>query len=155
PLVEGFTLCRLLAQRRRYRAGQPPPHLHRLVVLPEPLYLAAMARALACVARALGDAHAARVVHCDVKPANILLGRGEPERTYLIDFGAGRDLDAMTNSGAVAMGGTVLYMAPEKLAGRPVDETLCDVYALGATAFEAVALRPPRAVPDGLPRRLW
>jgi serine/threonine-protein kinase len=153
PLVEGFTLCRVLAQRRRYRAGQPPPHLHHLAVLPEPLYLAAMARALACVARALGDAHAARVVHCDVKPTNILLSRGEPERAYLIDFGLGRDLDAMPRAGA--LGGTPLYMAPEKLAGRRVDEALCDVYALGATAFEAVALKPPRAVPDGMPRRLW
>jgi serine/threonine-protein kinase len=155
PLVEGFTLCRVLAQRRRYRAGQPPPRLHRLAVLPEPLYLAAMARALACVARALGDAHAARVVHCDVKPANILLSRGEPGRAYLIDFGMGRDLDAMTESGASAVGGTALYMAPEKLSGRRVDEALCDVYALGATAFEAVALKPPRAVPEGMPRRLW
>jgi serine/threonine-protein kinase len=153
PLVEGFTLCRVLAQRRRYRAGQPPPHLHHLAVLPEPLYLAAMARALACVARALEDAHAARVVHCDVKPTNILLSRGEPERAYLIDFGLGRDLDAMPRAGAV--GGTPLYMAPEKLSGRRVDEALCDVYALGATAFEAVALKPPRAVPDGMPRPLW
>jgi serine/threonine-protein kinase len=90
-----------------------------------------------------------------VKPANILLGQGEPERAYLIDFGLGRDLDAMTSSGARAVCGTVVYMAPEKLAGRPVDETLCDVYALGATAFEAVTLRPLRAVPEGMPRQLW
>jgi len=46
-------------------------------------------------------------------------------------------------------------MAPEKLLGRQVEEVLCDVYALGATAFEAFALKPPRAVPEDLPRSLW
>ena len=46
-------------------------------------------------------------------------------------------------------------MAPEKLSGRRPDEVLCDVYALGATAFEALTLRPPRVVPEGLPRGHW
>src|SRR5271166_2666161 len=47
-----------------------------------------------------------------------------------------------------------LYMAPEKLLGCQLEEVLCDVYALGATAFEAFALKP-RAVPEDLPRSLW
>jgi eukaryotic-like serine/threonine-protein kinase len=51
--------------------------------------------------------------------------------------------------------GTVLYMAPEKLSGRPADEIVCDVYALGATAYEALALKPPRVVPEDMPRSHW
>src|SRR5262249_26787367 len=46
-------------------------------------------------------------------------------------------------------------MAPEKLSGWQADEALCDIYALGVTGFEALALRRPRAVPMGLPRQLW
>ena len=49
----------------------------------------------------------------------------------------------------------MLYMAPEKLSGRRADEVLCDVYALGAAALEALTLRPPRVVPEGLPRGHW
>jgi serine/threonine-protein kinase len=155
PLVEGFTLARVLDQRRRHRAGETPIRWHRLALLPEPLYIDAVARVLARVARALGDVHAARVVHCDVKPANLLLERGVAGRAYLIDFGLGRDLDAMPVSRSRTVDGTMLYMAPEKLSGWQADEALCDIYALGATGFEALALRRPRALPEGLPRRLW
>jgi len=155
PLVVGFVLSEVLDQRRQCRAGQPPLQLHRLAVLSEPQYIDAVVRVLARVAWALEDAHAGRVVHCDVKPANILLDRKNEERTYLIDFGMGRDLDAMPRSPSGSMAGTVLYMAPEKLIGGQVDEGLCDVFALGATAFEAFALKPPRVVPEDLPRSLW
>ncbi len=155
PLVDGFALSQILDQRRQYRAGQPSLQLHRLAVLSEPRYIDAVARVLVRVAWALEDAHASRVVHCDVKPANILLDRSNEERTYLIDFGMGRDLDAMPRSPSESLAGTVLYMAPEKLLGRQVEEVLCDVYALGATAFEAFALKPPRVVPEDLPRSLW
>jgi serine/threonine protein kinase len=155
PLVDGFALSEVLDQRRQYRAGRPPHRLHRLAVLPAPRYIEAVARVLARVAWALEDAHAARVVHCDVKPANILLDRSHEQRAYLIDFGMGRDLDGMPKSPSKGAGGTVLYMAPEKLSGRRADEVLCDVFALGATAFEALTLRPPRVVPEGLPREHW
>jgi serine/threonine-protein kinase len=155
PLVEGFSLARVLDQRRRHRAGAIPCRWCRLALLPEALYTDAVVRVLASVARALGDAHAARVVHCDVKPANVLLERGVGGRAYLIDFGLGRDLDAMPASRPRTLEGTSLYMAPEKLSGRRVDESLCDIYALGATGFEALALRPPRALPEGLPRPMW
>jgi serine/threonine-protein kinase len=112
-------------------------------------------RVLARVAWALEDAHTARIVHCDVKPANILLDRRNDERAYLIDFGMGRDLDSMPESRMRGGAGTVLYMAPEKLSGRPADEVVCDVYALGATAFEALSLKPPRVVPEDMPRSHW
>jgi eukaryotic-like serine/threonine-protein kinase len=155
PLVDGFALSQILDQRRRYRAGRPPLHLHRMAVLSEPRYIDAVVRVLARVAWALEDAHTARVVHCDVKPANIMLDRGNDERAYLIDFGMGRDLDDLPESRMGGAAGTVLYMAPEKLSGRPADEIVCDVYALGATAYEALALKPPRVVPEDMPRSHW
>ena len=57
------------------------------------------------VAWALEDAHAIRVVHCDVKPADVFLDRSNEERTYLIDFGMGRDLDAMPQSPSESLAG--------------------------------------------------
>jgi serine/threonine-protein kinase len=155
PLVEGSSLARVMDQRRRHRAGGTAARWHRLALLPAPLYIDAVARILARVARALVAAHAARVVHCDVKPANILLGPGVGGQAYLIDFGLGRDLDAMPASRRRVVEGTMLYMAPEKLSGRPVCEALCDIYALGVTGFEALALRLPRTLPEGLPRPTW
>ena len=116
PLVEGSTLARVLVQRRQHRAGETLSRCHRLALLPDPPYFEAVARILARVARAVGDAHATRVVHCDVKPANILV-QGDGERAYLIDFGMGRDLDAMPASRPRTLEGTVLYMAPRSCWG--------------------------------------
>jgi serine/threonine protein kinase len=155
PLVEGASLARVLNHRRRHRAGATASGCHPLALVPEPLYIDSVVRILARVARALADAHFARVVHCDVKPANILLDHADRGRAYLIDFGLGRDLDAMPASRPRTVDGTMLYMAPEKLSGRRVDEALCDTYALGATGFEALALRLPRALPEGLPPPQW
>jgi serine/threonine protein kinase len=155
PLVEGFTLAQVLDQRRLCRAGDPPLQLHRLAILRHDGYISAMTRVLARVARALEHAHRGGVAHCDVKPSNILLDRADEDGSYLIDFGMGRELGGVPRSPISSVSGTLLYMAPEKLLGPSADEVPSDVYALGATAFEAFALEPPRAVPEGLPRALW
>jgi serine/threonine-protein kinase len=155
PLVHGYALSEILKQRRLCRAGRPPLQLHRFAVLPGTQYICAAVQVLARVARALDDAHAARVVHCDVKPANVLLDSSSEDRVYLVDFGMGREVDAMPRTRAAHAAGTVLYMAPEKLMGGEVDEALCDVYALGATAFETLTLRPPRNIPKDMPHPFW
>ena len=155
PLVCGFALSEILKQRRQCRAGHPPLQVHRFAVLSEKQYIYAAVRVLTLVARALDDVHAARVVHCDVKPANVLLDCSNEDRVYLIDFGMGREVDAMPRTRAAHAAGTVLYMAPEKLLGHEVDEALCDVYALGATAFETLTLRPPRIIPKNIPQLFW
>jgi serine/threonine protein kinase len=156
PLVHGFALSEILRQRRQCRAGHPPLQVHRFAVLSEKQYIFAAVRVLALVARALDDVHAARIVHCDVKPANVLLDCSNENRVYLIDFGMGREVDAMPRTRAAHAAGTVLYMAPEKLLGHDeVDEALCDVYGLGATAFETLTLRPPRIIPKNIPDLFW
>lgn len=95
-------------------------------------------------ADALAHAHAAGVLHRDVKPANILLAADGAAR--LTDFGLARPLDAgpdvqkLTRTGVVV--GTPSYMPPEQLRGGPVDAR-ADVYALGATIYELVSGHAP------------
>jgi serine/threonine-protein kinase len=99
------------------------------------------------VARALDAAHAAGLVHRDVKPGNILLVPpvldGDPEHVYLVDFGLARsDNDDRSLGGTGAFLGTPRYAAPEQAAGRPVDGRT-DGYALGCVLYECLTGQPP------------
>lgn len=87
------------------------------------------------ICRALEHAHRRGVVHRDIKPENIMLIDGESIDVRIMDFGVARleDLSSITLDGDLV--GTLAYMAPEQLEGRPVDRT-ADVYALALTLYE-------------------
>jgi hypothetical protein len=94
------------------------------------------------VAAGLDAAHAAGLVHRDVKPANVLIGSGD--HAYLADFGLARAAAAaagLTRPGQVAVG-SAEYLAPELLDGRAAD-IRSDTYALACLAFACLTGRPP------------
>ena len=94
----------------------------------------------ASVLAALAAAHAVGIVHRDVKPGNILLGRNGTVK--LADFGIAKrhDGDDVTVVGDVV--GTPKYLAPELLDGAPATPS-SDVYATGVVLFEMLAGHPP------------
>jgi serine/threonine protein kinase len=90
--------------------------------------------------RALSHAHAQRIVHRDVKPANIMLSsRG---RVKVGDFGVARLAEGSTDGAAATIVGTPRYMAPEQGRGRPTTPAT-DIYSVGVVLYEMLAGRPP------------
>jgi serine/threonine protein kinase len=82
------------------------------------------------------------IVHCDLKPGNILVSR--LGTAYVMDFGLARVVGAAReDEGEEKVRGTPAYMAPEQLSGKnDAIGTWTDVYALGATLYELLAGRP-------------
>jgi putative ABC transport system permease protein len=117
-----------------------------------PLSLREAVSVLEDVAQALEAAHAAGVVHRDIKPGNILLTRSA---AVVADFGIakvlsrtpeGKALNARTPTDPTIEGlslGTPRYMAPEQFVGDSTADHRVDLYAFGAVAYELLAGRPP------------
>jgi len=105
-------------------------------------------------ARGLAAAHAAGMIHRDVKPDNMLLVSGTENtgpRLKVTDFGLARSVlptESMELTRAGTAVGTPLYMAPEQFGSEPVDARV-DVYALAATLFFMLTGKPPFQA-DGL-----
>ena len=92
------------------------------------------------VAEALDGAHAAGLIHRDVKPSNILIA--DNDFVYLIDFGLARTAgdSGMTTAGSTL--GTLAYMAPERFDGGKVDPR-SDIYALACVLYECLTGERP------------
>ncbi|WP_062517504.1 serine/threonine-protein kinase [Demequina gelatinilytica] len=90
--------------------------------------------------RGLDAAHAAGVMHRDVKPGNLLVQEGD--RVKITDFGVSRGTDQTTLTATGMVMGTAQYLAPELALGKPATPA-SDIYALGIIAFEAVAGKRP------------
>ena len=119
--------------------GQPLAELRREGGLP-PDDVVALGRQ-ACAG--LAHAHAAGIVHRDIKPQNLLLQ--EDGVLKVADFGIARGSSGATITVAGTLLGTAGYMAPELIAGAPAT-VASDLYALGAVLYELLAGRPPRVV---------
>jgi serine/threonine-protein kinase len=127
--------------------------------------LAVRLELVAQVAEALAAAHSVGILHKDVKPENVLIRRdrdGAP-RARLTDFGIGllTDLGKLESGGVTVMGftesmelgeatssGTLRYMAPELMAGRPAT-VQADVYSLGVMLYQLVVGDFSRPVASG------
>lgn len=95
---------------------------------------------------ALRHAHAAGVLHRDVKPGNVLL---TPDRVVLTDFGIAALEGDVTLTQTGLLMGSPAYIPPERLSGLPVTQT-GDLWSFGATLYTAVEGRPPYDGPDAV-----
>jgi eukaryotic-like serine/threonine-protein kinase len=156
--VEGRSLAAILGELRTSRgtptdeatepfaSGEPDPTVSLPPTTVEPVqqgraFCRYVARLGAEAADALDHAHGLGILHRDIKPANLLI---DPVGSlWITDFGLARfpsDL-SLTHTGDVV--GTLRYMSPEQaLARRGVVDQRTDIYALGATLYELLTLRP-------------
>jgi len=89
---------------------------------------------------ALASAHAQGVVHCDVKPANVLLARDGSLKVG--DFGVARLAGGTSQALSATVAGTPRYMSPEQARGRPTSAAT-DVYSAGVVLYEMLTGEPP------------
>jgi hypothetical protein len=121
-LVDGESLA------ERLRHGPLPP---------------AEARAIAeRLCRALAGAHAQGIVHCDVKPANVLITAAGTVKVG--DFGVARLAEGTSQAPSATVAGTPRYMSPEQARGQPTGPAT-DVYSAGVVLYEMLAAEPPFA----------
>jgi serine/threonine protein kinase len=110
--------------------------LRGLIQREGPLSASRAAFLLSPLASALDAAHAAGLVHRDVKPANVLIDTspGRPDHLYLSDFGLAKGTSSTGLTGTGQFLGTLDYCAPEQIGGKP-SRPQTDQYALACVAY--------------------
>ena len=133
------------------------PDLAHLLTETGPLPAQRVVDIVTQVATALDAAHAAGLVHRDIKPGNVLIVRSGGEVTtdfvYVADFGIARAVDGSNSGSLTSTGATVGsmdYVAPERFTGSSHGDRRADVYALGCVLYEALTAQRPFPV-EGLP----
>jgi formylglycine-generating enzyme required for sulfatase activity len=111
--------------------------------------LARLLRVFVQICQAVDFAHSRGVVHCDLKPSNILLGSFG--QVLVLDWG----LAYVAEDGAIGRGGTLGYLSPEQMKTGGAIDARTDVYALGSILYEVLCKARPfpeeaYAVPGGL-----
>jgi tRNA A-37 threonylcarbamoyl transferase component Bud32 len=142
PVFEAGESAGVLFIAMRYVAGGD---IRSLLARVGPLPVERASAILTSVASALDAAHAAGLVHRDVKPGNMLMDarKGRPDHVYLADFGLTKATSgAVSLTGTGRFLGTADYAAPEQIGGRPVDGR-ADQYALACAAVEMITGQPP------------
>ncbi|HYU60655.1 MAG TPA: protein kinase [Solirubrobacterales bacterium] len=119
--------------------------LHSMLANDQPLAPDRAVLIVSQIAGALDSAHAAGLIHRDVKPGNILVRSiGGRDHAYLTDFGiarrSGAEVTELTKTGETV--GTIGYMAPEQIRGESPDGR-ADLYSLGCVLFECLTGHPP------------
>jgi serine/threonine protein kinase len=128
PFVQGTTL-----EERMERARLPPFESRRI---------------LSELAYALAAAHRAKMVHLDIKPANVFL-EGDLQKVVLMDFGIAKALAGQVDdSSGRPVVGTPEYMSPEQARGLPDMDHRSDIYSLGTLGYRMLMGRPPFKGPN-------
>lgn len=123
PFVQGTTL------EARLERGRVPPYETR--------------RILSELTEALAAAHRAKMVHLDIKPANVFL-EGDLQKVLLMDFGTAVAItEQVEESSGRPVVGTPEYMSPEQARGLPEIDHRSDIYSLGALGYRMLLGRPP------------
>lgn len=117
--IKGHTLRDVITSK-----GALPPRLALALIDP--------------VIEGLGTAHAAGMIHRDIKPENVLIA--DDGRIKVADFGLARAVTTSTSTGALI--GTVAYLSPELVLGKPADAR-SDVYSVGIMLYEMLTGRQP------------
>jgi len=127
PVVAGQTLAQLLRQRE--------------------LTLGEAIEVVYAVADALAFAHKRGIIHRDIKPENIMVAvNGDNLRVRVMDFGLARRTDAQHVTQVGVLVGTLNYLSPEQVSGRPAGAA-SDLYALGTVFYECLVRELPFSGP--------
>jgi predicted Ser/Thr protein kinase len=128
------------------------PSLGQVITARDPVPLDRRLSYIEQICAGLQHAHREGIVHRDIKPPNLMVDRGDVIR--IVDFGIARvEGSGMTMDGTMI--GSLNYMSPEQMLGRPVD-LRSDIFAVGAVAYELLCYQQafPGTLSDGLVHRL-